>query len=553
MKHLWVLIVLCSVALGGQAQTLDAIVEAREITENTAFQVVYKSDVAMNNFEAPSFEPFKVVSGPAVSRSMRIINGQRSETNSYTYTLLAGNAGTYTIPPAKMQVGNKVIQSQALDINIQKAQDITMLGGVQDVFVRMEVSDSVGYIGQRIVLEYIMYTNTTVAGIGFVSQSDFKDFHEESGVSPRGYRQVKVNGKDYYARTLLTYYLYPQKTGVFHIEPYIIEIGLPVKGGRRDIFGRVESRSEYYTSNDLSITIQNLPDGAPEGFSGAVGRFEMTASVADNTYETDEAIVVEMEVEGTGDPKKWSAPDQSPVENLELYEPKTIAENPSQHNFGEATTKVFEYIYLPKKAGNYMIEPVFTYFDTDSLKYITLTEGPFNIEVKQGEETAIETDLGKDLPKNLDASDEEESPWLWWGIGLTSLVILAFGMLMYKKREKDTVDPEVLRKEKAGKVAIETLAHAKSLIQEGNTDAFYTELSLALNRFLGDKYDVQSSQRTQEHILKVLKQHNIQDHHITEYLDIMQKCELALYARKTHEDMLTDYERAKRLIMEMVD
>ena len=76
----------------------------------------------VSNFSYPKFEGFDVMYGPSTSQqsSFQYINGQMSQSSSYTYTftLMATKAGTYTIPPASVVVGGQTYKSQGLSIQV---------------------------------------------------------------------------------------------------------------------------------------------------------------------------------------------------------------------------------------------------------------------------------------------------------------------------------------------------------------------------------------------------------------------------------------------------
>ena len=60
----------------------------------------------IKDFRAPSIKGFDVLMGPSRSQqsSIQIINGKRTSSSStaFTYILLAGNPGTYTIPTPRV-------------------------------------------------------------------------------------------------------------------------------------------------------------------------------------------------------------------------------------------------------------------------------------------------------------------------------------------------------------------------------------------------------------------------------------------------------------------
>lgn len=87
----------------------------------------------VKDFLAPSIKGFDVLMGPSRSQqsSTQIINGKVSSSSSitYTYILMANEAGTYTIPAASIEVGGEKIFSNALTIKVLPPDNTQQSGG----------------------------------------------------------------------------------------------------------------------------------------------------------------------------------------------------------------------------------------------------------------------------------------------------------------------------------------------------------------------------------------------------------------------------------------
>ena len=68
------------------------------------------------NFTAPEFEGFKVVSGPNMTSSFSMINGQVSQSMSYTYYLEPLEVGNYYIAPASVELEDGFLETMPLPI-----------------------------------------------------------------------------------------------------------------------------------------------------------------------------------------------------------------------------------------------------------------------------------------------------------------------------------------------------------------------------------------------------------------------------------------------------
>ena len=75
-----------------------------------------------SHFTPPSFEGFDVIYGPSTSSqsSMQIINGSMTQSSSvtYTYVLLASQAGSFIVKPASITIDGKVIRSNSATIKV---------------------------------------------------------------------------------------------------------------------------------------------------------------------------------------------------------------------------------------------------------------------------------------------------------------------------------------------------------------------------------------------------------------------------------------------------
>lgn len=64
-----------------------------------------------DDFQAPRFSGFDVISGPNVSSSFSMMNGQTSQTVAYTYYLKPRDIGNYYIEPASIAVDGGILET----------------------------------------------------------------------------------------------------------------------------------------------------------------------------------------------------------------------------------------------------------------------------------------------------------------------------------------------------------------------------------------------------------------------------------------------------------
>ena len=91
-------------------------------------------------FEPPSFDGFTLVGGPNQATNFSIMNGKTSQSMSYSYYLKPLDIGNYYIDPARIFVGDKVLETLPQEIlvvvnpdeeyqppNIDKMEDLSPL------------------------------------------------------------------------------------------------------------------------------------------------------------------------------------------------------------------------------------------------------------------------------------------------------------------------------------------------------------------------------------------------------------------------------------------
>jgi len=74
-------------------------------------------------FTPPSFEGFQVLAGPNTSSSMSLVNGDMSQSISYSYYLKPKDIGNYYIPPASIEIDGQVLESEPIEVTIHPNPD----------------------------------------------------------------------------------------------------------------------------------------------------------------------------------------------------------------------------------------------------------------------------------------------------------------------------------------------------------------------------------------------------------------------------------------------
>lgn len=552
MRYLFTLSFVLIIISHSISQRWYTLVE-KEVGVNTAFRVEFVLENSRGgNFKSPDFSGFKVLSGPGQSSSTQIINGRSSSKQSFYYDLFAAKEGTFFIGPASIQVNGKLLKTEQVAVKVVKGEDIAgMLSSAEsDILLKLELSDSVAYPGQQVMLRYTLYDDGTNRYNGIVDDDSFEEMFIKHTPSTQRPKVSVQNGKKYQSRVVSNIAIFSQKSGVFPIKEATAKVGVPLENSRPSGFFSFQRYStRFVTSNNATLRVVDLPDGAPDSFNGAVGRYTLEGSINKQSTTTDDAVILNLTVKGNGDNRMVEAPELITDESWEVYEPTVIDENEYLEDNQIYSYKTFEYILLPKKTGRLSVRSAFSYYDTDSAIYRTITTNPVLVNVTQGNRKVLEddsqvlSDRAVQGPMiHFNGHISKKNPFTSWPY--LSFVFLTFiGAFILFKRKMDVdsyyaLSPEERKRREALQKAKSSLSNAKSFMDKSASKEFYEEVSLAMNGFIADKYNLEQAEISKQKISKILES-RFGDYDIPEaYLNILKQCELALFANQDQNNFM---------------
>lgn len=532
----------------------------------------------IKDFRAPSIKGFDVLMGPSRSQqsSIQIINGKRTSNSStaFTYILLAGSPGTYTIPAASVEVNGEKVFSNAISIKVlpqdQNSGNSGNNGGgsasssrsqaagsrisANDLFITATASKTTVHEQEAILLTYKVYTVVNLRQL-YGKMPDLKGFHTQEVELPqqKTFTLEHYKGRNYNTTVWSQYVLFPQQTGKLEI-PSITFDGVvaqqTVSDDPFDAFfnggGYVEVKKKI-TTPKVVINVQPLP-AKPAGFSGAVGEFKLASSINATDVKTNDAVTIKLTLSGTGNMKLIGTPEVKFPQDFEIYDPK-VTDDYKLTNSGLTGTKTFEYLAIPRHAGNFTIPAVeFTYFDLKSNSYKTLKTEAYNLKVAKGQGNAdqVISDftnkesvkmLGKDIRfiKLGDSSLRPKGDFFFGTVGyylcyLIPLLLFVVFAVIYRQKALDNANVAKVKTKKANKVATRRMKLAGKLLAENKKNEFYDEVLKALWGYISDKLSIPVSQLSKDNIEAELTNYGVQEALITEFIGVLNECEYARYA-----------------------
>ena len=565
-----------SIFLRGQGEvTFTAETDAREVVEGNVFELFFTLKNANGQmFRPPSFNGLKVVSGPSRSTSTSIINGKMSSEMSFSYTMLAEKPGKYVIRPASIRAGNKTLSSNPVQVTVVKARKPKpgtkgLQNTGEEIFITAELSDSVIFVGQQLLVDYKVYTTKNIEAYNLVSESDYGGvFFQEIRRFNKQTMRVAINGTQYVSQVVKRVAVFPQQAGVLEIEPFVLQLGIENKNSRGRRRGFFFSRDLVYrtmSSKSVKIEVRSLPADAPDDFCGGVGEYTMSASVSPANLSTDDALSVKMYLRGNGDPKQVLPQKIDFPDAFDVYDPKVLQEEVNETGGEVSHIKEFEWVALPEETGSYTVRPTVSYFNPDSMKYLKLAINPSSINVRRGtnrprerpEQSAndsSETLLPIKITGNLKPVDRQFflSP-IFWLLFFLPIIVFAYSFHKKKKEEAaENMDPLLKKRLRARKAAEKHLKKAKAHLDAGAPKQFYDEISDATFGYVGDKLNIPLSELSKSNLSEKLKSGGVSEDLIDRFLEIIKTCEMALFAGKDNaEAMAATYDSTREVLSEM--
>lgn len=597
MRKLLVSVLLLFIAAAAFAQTDIKVQMHNVVAADEQFNVTFVIE-GENNPSGFTWEPgddFSLLWGPQQGRStsVQIVNGKttRSVQTTYTYVLKPVKAGKFTIPRASAKVKGEEIFSEPVTVEVvasgaassssqqpAQSQSSQRQQGVQisdnDIFLKFSLSRSNVVIGEPIIATLKLYQRVNIAGFESASFPTFNGFWSQEIEAPTNieFARETYDGQIYNSALLRKFVIIPQQEGSIRIDPaeLVCLVQMRVSSGGTSIFDGFfddyRTVRKKVTSAPVTVNVSALPSGAPSSFGGGVGQFTMSAKLNKDALKTHEAASLVITISGNGNVSLLEAPKVSFPPDMEVYDTK-ISENVDKG--GISGSKYYEFPFIPRSHGDFIIEPVkYSYYDVSAKKYVTLETQPVSFSVERGTETESAgyvaqgstpkdvRNLGSDIrfintkPAALSTKGEFLiGSGLFWVL-IAVIAALSAGVYFadrkYVRRRADVVGT---RNRRATKMALKRLQLAGTFLKQNLYTAFYEELHKALLGFISDKLNIPVAELSKERICEALKERNVADSYIDTFISILDACEFARYSPSSgNEAMAAHYNAAVDVI-----
>src|SRR5688572_22836372 len=231
-----------------------------------------------------------VVVSSSTSTQVSIVNGKMTSQGVFIYSLQPLREGQLVINPISVNVDGQVYLTDPINVevlpggsqlapplpnpNVPETEAPETLQG-QDFYVEAEVDKNTPYLGEQVIYTFRFYQAINFFGQPDYQPPPFTDFWSSDILSQPHYK-TEAYGREYLVTEIRTA-LFPANLGEIVIDP-----------GRLIIPGGLLNPDIKLESNPLTIEARPLPGGAPADFTGAVGQFQIRASLSQAETKVNE-------------------------------------------------------------------------------------------------------------------------------------------------------------------------------------------------------------------------------------------------------------------------
>jgi hypothetical protein len=557
------LAVMCAVAVAAPQAQVHTSVDSTTVYvgESFRFQVTLTVNVEgagarIGRPAIPKADGLVINDTPAhegTRTEIGFVNGRtsRTETRQWAFYASPTREGEITLPGVTVPVDGQEFTSAPVPLLAQAARpqplsrqqprqqtpaqrrgDSPELTWNDTVFVEAEVDKRDAYQGEPLTLTVrigmLRLDGLDVRGPRSVVLPETPGFYS----TPPRQQQVTVdrNGLQYRVDELIQR-IYPMRSGTLEISAF----NWSGVGRAWTRLGGLESHRYDLSTMPIRVNVKPLP-APPDGFSGAVGRFRITASPASLETEQGAPVELALRVSGFGNPDAVGEPPVPALPWAHVSGPaKDVAGGTDP---GATLTKTFTYTLTPLEPGEHEIPPVpLTYFEpgagayrTDTTQAVPVRVRPSSLQPAPDAPFAAGPAMG--LQSDIWGNETRARalrPGRGRGLAGTAVAVappaMWFGFLLFmRRRRRLQTDRRYARDYYARSRGRERLRR-----MEGSPEPLQ-ELFRALTGFLADKFDVEGAGMTSGDVKRLLDTRGVPEPLAGGVVKVLRACERDRYA-----------------------
>ncbi|MCB0407439.1 MAG: protein BatD, partial [Bdellovibrionales bacterium] len=318
------------------------------------------------------------------------VDGQTFTTKPITISVMAG---TPHVPKNQQQAQEESedpfqAMEDAFNQLLQRNRGMGGGGGLQTqpenpneaFFIQVDVDKTKVYEGEQLTASWYLYTKGQIRDIDTLKYPSLNGFwKEEIELATRlNFQQEIVNGVVYHKALLASFALFPIKAGTAKIDSYKAKCTVMTSSA----FGFGRPYQATKVSKPVKIEVMPLPkDNRPKDFTGAVGVYDMKASLEPQQSAVNQPVTLKIRFEGRGNAKLIDLPSLQLPPSLEEYDTKVD----SKYFRDGKSYKEFEILLIPREPGDFEIPGVsVSLFDPIKSQFYQKQSPSFHLKILPG-------------------------------------------------------------------------------------------------------------------------------------------------------------------------
>ncbi|RYY43931.1 MAG: protein BatD, partial [Chitinophagaceae bacterium] len=448
--------------------------------------------------------------------------------------------------------------------------------------LRLQTNKTSCFVGEPIVASYRLYTRLKSES-KLTKAPSFNGFSVIDLLRPDDTEQSieKLDGREYNVYTVRKSQLYPLQAGEIELEPatldnniQFIKEGVETQGMDGFLDGlsvspdAVINQSVSLTSKPLTIHVKPLPEsGKPGFFNGAVGKFDISATLEKNRFGADESGKLLVTVSGAGNLQLITVPEITWPTGLEAFDPK-VTDEYDQATVPVSGSKTFSIPFTVNAKGSYRIPTIrFSYFDPTTASYKIDSTGPIDFTVVQGS-TQPAYDIDTLSQKKTISFSQQIFSHREWIVGVIALLMI-LGLYSWSRREKKTivspdkkaeerpetfapVSPSVELQEIVGRPQ-NPLQKTEECLNSTDCTDFYTLLNAEFKTWLAAKFSLGLPEVNSKKIISSFDKAGIDNDTSLKVQRLLQDIEWQLYTPFERSDSMHQLYSRAQSVLQTVD
>ena len=470
-----------------------------------------------NNVPTPSI-PGLQIANSGTSQNVSFVNGAMSSTVTVNFSITPQRSGEFIIPAMTADLNGQKFDSPPLKLTVMQPNApsaAAVNSGGEIAFIKLSLPNQKIYVGQMLTAQLQVCWRDDAQDFGNFQLTGTPADGFTIGKIAQGQGQRAQIGNQIYTVVPFTVVMTAIKSGVLSVGPFTANATyvIPSSNGQggdpffRQFFNQGEQKQISLATETLSVESMPLPvKNIPANFSGAVGDYQLTATVGPTNVTVGDPVTVRVQISGRGALDAIQLPDQSALQNFKIFPPTTKTEISDQ--LGLEGRKTFEEIVMPQNSDvREWPQFSFSFFSPEDGKYHTLTQSAVPLVIHSAGATimptiaatknsAAENQSPQDIlpiKENLGTLAKNSAPLVSQPafLALQTLPIVAFlAAFIWRKRADNLANnPRLRRKLAVEKLVQHGISDLHKFAAQNNSEEFFALLFRLLQEQLGERLD----------------------------------------------------------------